>query len=127
MTIEVKNTPTQSIGIFNKNSRQEIDVINATEQKISISEQKSSQDINVDNALEQKVKVSQDVIIVPVYKDAPLYEGEYEVTPRVDKQTLPTAKKFLTEDVTINKIPYFEVSNNSGGITASIADRIDNV
>lgn len=120
MTIEVKNTPTQSIGIFNKNSRQEIDVINATEQRISISEQKSSQDINVDNVLEQKVKVSQDVIIVPVYKDAPLYEGEYEVTPKLEEQTLSTTNKMMKNDLKINKIPITTVSNSSGGNTVII-------
>ena len=120
MTIEVKNTPTQSIEIFNKNSRQEIGVINAIEQKISISEQKGVQDINVDNALEQEVKVTQDVIIVPMYKDVTLYEGDYEVTPKLEEQTLSTANKFMQNDVKINKIPITTVSNSSGGNTVII-------
>ena len=57
---------------------------------------------------------------IKVYDDVPLYDGEYEVTPRVREQTLPTAQKFLARDVKIEKIPYVEVSNNSGGVTASI-------
>lgn len=124
MTIEVKNTPTQSVEIFNKNSRQEIDVINALEQKISISEQKGSQDIDVDNVVTQEVQVKQDVVIVPMYEDVPLYEGVYDVTPKVSKQTLPTANTFLSKDVTVAKIPYFEVTNNSGGDTVYIGNEV---
>ena len=54
--------------------------------------------------------------------DVPKYKGEYVVTPRVAAQTLYTAQKYLEQDVVINKIPYFEVTNNSGGKTASIGD-----
>lgn len=60
--------------------------------------------------------------LIKVYDDVPQYEGTYEVTPKVTEQTLPTAQKFLARDVTIEKIPYFEVSNNSGGTTASIGE-----
>ena len=48
------------------------------------------------------------------------YKGEYVVTPTVEAQTLPTKKKVLFEDMTVEAIPYAEVSNNSGGKTASI-------
>lgn len=60
--------------------------------------------------------------VIKVFDDVPQYEGVYEVTPRVIEQTIPTAQKFLARDVTIEKIPYFEVSNNSGGTTASIGE-----
>lgn len=60
--------------------------------------------------------------VIKVYDDVPQYEGAYEVTPKVTEQSLPTAQKFLARDVTIEKIPYFEVSNNSGGMTASIGE-----
>lgn len=122
MTIKVNNTPKQSIEIFEKRVHQEIGVTNLLEQKINITDPNGSQDINVENAVEQKVDIEQDIIIVPVYEDVPLYEGEYGVTPKVTEQTLPTAQKFLARDVTIEKIPYFEVSNNSGGTTASIGE-----
>lgn len=49
-----------------------------------------------------------------------VYEGEYKVTPSVSNQTLDTANKLMKSDVTIEEIPYAEVSNNSGGKTASI-------
>lgn len=86
--------------------------------------QKQSIEIDVKNALTQKVNIEQDVILVPVYKDVPLYEGEYEVTPKVSEQTLPTAKKMLTEDLTIKEIPYFSVGNNSGGNTVYIGNEV---
>lgn len=122
MTIKVNNIPKQSIEIFAKSVRQEIGVTNTLGQKIDITDRNGSQYINVENSVEQKVEIEQDLIIVPVYEDAPLYEGEYEVTPKVTEQTLPTAQKFLERDVTIEKIPYFEVTNNSGGTTASIGE-----
>lgn len=56
--------------------------------------------------------------------DTQLYEGSYEVTPKVTSQTLPTKEKFLTEDVTVKAIPYFDVSNSSGGTTVYIAKEI---
>ena len=124
LTIEVKNTPKQSIGILVDNSKQEIDVINIAEQKIGIAEQAGLQEIDVENALEQNVEFKQDIVMVTVYKDAPKYEGVYNVTPKVSEQTLPTAKKLLSKDVTIREIPYFEVGNNSGGNTVYIADAL---
>jgi hypothetical protein len=56
--------------------------------------------------------------------DADIYGGEYQVTPKVTEQTLPTAQKFLVEDVTIKKIPYFEVSNEAGGNTVYIGKEV---
>ena len=53
------------------------------------------------------------------------YEGEYEVTPTVDGLSLPTRQKYMTDDVKIHAIPFFEVSNPSGGSTFYIADEIE--
>lgn len=51
------------------------------------------------------------------------YDGPYEVTPMVNtSQILPTANLFLSENVNVNQIPYYEVSNPSGGKTATIGD-----
>lgn len=88
-----------------------IEVTNAQKQNIEIS---------VENARPQKVNVEQDVIIVPVYKDATLYEGEYDITPKVEAQTLRTAQKILEQDVNISAIPYAEVQNNANGKTVTI-------
>lgn len=86
--------------------------------------QKQSIEILAKNTLTQEIGVKQDIVIVPIYKDVPQYEGDYEVTPKVSEQTLPTAKKLMSEDLTIKEIPYFEVGNNSGGDTVYIAKEI---
>lgn len=57
-------------------------------------------------------------------EDCPVYDGNYTVTPAVTEQTLKTAQKKMVADVTIKKIPYFEVSNNSGGTTATIGNEV---
>ena len=49
------------------------------------------------------------------------YEGEYEITPKVEAQTLPIAKKTMKEDLTVKAIPVFNVGNNAGGSTFYIA------
>lgn len=53
--------------------------------------------------------------------DATEYEGSYEVTPRVEGQRLETAKKIMKEDLLVNSIPYFEVTNSANGKTVTIA------
>ena len=53
------------------------------------------------------------------------YEGEYEVTPTVDGKILHTQHRYMREDVTIHAIPFFEVSNPSGGNTIYIAGEIE--
>lgn len=50
----------------------------------------------------------------------PNYEGSYEITPRVVEQMLETKDKSMIDDVTVNAIPYVEVSNVGGGFTATI-------
>ena len=42
------------------------------------------------------------------------YTGPYEVTPKVESQSLSTADKHMAHDVTIEPIPYYEVSNQNG-------------
>lgn len=42
------------------------------------------------------------------------YTGPYEVTPKVESQSLGTADKRMAHDVTIEPIPYYEVSNQNG-------------
>lgn len=53
------------------------------------------------------------------------YAGSYEVTPRVDAQTLATKQKFMQEDLTIKEIPFFNVSNTAGGSTVYIGREIE--
>ena len=45
----------------------------------------------------------------------PPYEGEYEITPKTyDEQVLPTRNKRMINNLTVKKIPQYEVSNDSG-------------
>ena len=49
------------------------------------------------------------------------YNGEYQVTPRAREDvTLLTSQTFVDADIKVLKIPYAEVTNNSGGTTATI-------
>lgn len=52
------------------------------------------------------------------------YQGNYTVIPKVEQQILLTKGKTMLDNVVVYKIPYFEVSNNSGGETVYIADEI---
>ena len=47
--------------------------------------------------------------------ELPTYEGEYEVTSKVyESKTLQTKNHSMKDDILINKIPQFEVSNPEG-------------
>ena len=62
---------------------------------------------------------------VAVWQDLPKYGGTYTVTPEVGAgQTLETAGKYLTNDVTVNAIPDYEVTNEAGGNTFIIGKEI---
>ena len=51
----------------------------------------------------------------------PKYEGEYEVIPSLAEDiTLETAKKLMTDDVTVKKVPRYDVANEAGGTTIYI-------
>lgn len=58
---------------------------------------------------------------LPVWKDLPRYDGAYSVTPSSGSaQTLETAQKYMDSDVRVEKIPYYETENTSGGTTIYI-------
>lgn len=42
------------------------------------------------------------------------YEGEYNVIPKTAEQKLDTKQKTMRSDVTVEKIPVHEFSNDSG-------------
>jgi hypothetical protein len=56
--------------------------------------------------------------------DVPRYSGDYDVTPRVGEQVLPTRNKLMIDDMTIKAIPVYKVSNTSGGVTVYIANEV---
>ena len=54
------------------------------------------------------------------------YSGEYEVVPNAfNTQVLPTANKVLKKDIIVQKVPYFETSNNYDGVTVYIAEEVN--
>ena len=53
-------------------------------------------------------------------KPLPWYEGEYELTPIWEDVTLETKQKSMSDNVTMQAIPYAEVDNPSGGVTVII-------
>lgn len=53
------------------------------------------------------------------------YEGSYKAVPQVTAQTLETSHKYLIDDITICEIPFFNVSNTSGGSTVYIGKEVE--
>lgn len=54
-----------------------------------------------------------------------VYGGSYEVTPRTETPVvLETAKKYLEQDVTVLKVPFFQTSNEAGGATVYIGNEV---
>ena len=49
-----------------------------------------------------------------------VYDGDYDVIPRVYQQILPTKDKLMLDDVTVEVIPMMKVINVSNGYTATI-------
>ena len=59
--------------------------------------------------------------------DVPKYAGETTIRPKVENETvLPTRDKIVKDDITVLKIPQFEVSNTSGGYTLIIGEEYYN-
>lgn len=55
-----------------------------------------------------------------IEKNVEKYTGSYQATPSMQAQTLQTADKLMTEDVTIHEIPVYKTQNLSGGYTVII-------
>lgn len=56
-----------------------------------------------------------------ISSNLPTYNGEHTVIPSAsDVQVLQTAQKVMNSNITIEKIPYNEVSNTTGGVTVTI-------
>lgn len=52
----------------------------------------------------------------------PYYTGPYTVIPKpYEDQTLETSQKSMSENMVIEKVPYSETTNPSGGTTVNIA------
>ena len=53
-------------------------------------------------------------------KSDDVYEGDYDVIPRVYQQVLPTKDKLMLDNVTVEIIPLSKVINVSNGYTVTI-------
>jgi hypothetical protein len=63
----------------------------------------------------------QNVVLISV--EGKKYEGEYDITPSTyNDKVLATRNLVMTKDVTVRKIPQFEVSNTSDGKTLIIGE-----
>ena len=64
---------------------------------------------------------------VSVTREYDVYSGEYQVVPKAfEQQVLPTSNRVLKEDVVVKEVPFYETSNDSGGITAYIGKDVEN-
>ena len=73
---------------------------------------------------QEPVTVQVDAVTRTSANDIPVYDGPYEAIPKVEAQTLPTAKKLMSDDVTVHGVPFYEVSNDQGGNTVYIAKEL---
>lgn len=56
-----------------------------------------------------------------VWRDLPIFDGSYEVTPLPYMETImQTQRTYLDRDIVVKEIPYAEVTNEKGGLTATI-------
>lgn len=53
------------------------------------------------------------------------YTGDYEITPKVESQTMYTKNRLMVNDVEIKGVPIFSTSNNAGGNTIYIAKEVE--
>ena len=51
------------------------------------------------------------------------YDGPYEVIPKVEAQTLATKQKYLSEDIHVLSVPFYE-ADNKNGTTIFIASEV---
>lgn len=66
-----------------------------------------------------------DTAIEVTHLQGDIYEGEYEVDPSFDQQTLLTKNKTLENNVTVNPIMVSRTTNLSGGYTVYIGGDIN--
>ncbi len=95
-------------------------------QKLNLKFEEIAQRIDIKFAeTAQKIDVDfGDLHRVTTYIGGEIYTGDYRVTPKVEEQTLSTKEKSMVKDVTVKAIPFFNVSNTSGGRTVYIGSEV---
>lgn len=94
--------------------------------RFDVTFQELDKKLNVDfRTRNEKIKVDfEHLQVVSDNVGVDYYKGNYTVTPKLEKQELATRQKFLTENVKIKEIPFFEVSNLEGGQTVFIGKEL---
>lgn len=94
--------------------------------RFDVTFQELDKKLNVDfRTRNEKIKVDfEHLQVVSDNVGVDYYKGNYTVTPKAEKQELATRQKFLTENVKIKEIPFFEVSNLEGGQTVFIGKEL---
>lgn len=77
---------------------------------------------SIKGSLRRELSIAGHVVVPHLLGE--VYTGTYVVTPDVDEQVLPTQYKQLERDITVKSIPYFDVSNTSGGRTVYIGSEV---
>lgn len=57
---------------------------------------------------------------IPIHDKYEEYEGSYNVVPLIREQILPTKKRSMEDDLTVEAIHYLEAPNPEGGKTVTI-------
>ena len=83
--------------------------------------QQSAVSVRIAGAASVRVDVTGTAVV-----GAPEYAGPYDITPLFSAQTLPTAKRLMQRNLTIKKIPQYEVTNDSNGYTLIIGEEYYN-
>lgn len=75
------------------------------------------------HSVDQGAKLNVPVTVIYESSSGDIYQGDYTVTPKVTKEIiLETKTKVMKDDVTISKMPQFEVANEAGGKTLILGD-----
>lgn len=82
--------------------------------KLKVSEESSIIKLHVSDESNDSLKITSDRVNITTTSGDP-YQGPYIVTPLANEQQILNTKfKYMSDDVTVNKVPYYETSNDSG-------------
>lgn len=81
--------------------------------------------IQANNAdLQECIDIAESLPDANISTEAEPFDGEYTVTPKVTEQIMATKNRLMLNDVTVKSIPFFNVSNTSGGNTVYIGNEV---
>ena len=95
-----------------KGSLSEVSIISGTIDGIEIISGNIQGCIKINGNLSEMDTITGDLTIAQNEMDE--YEGDVQITPKINETTLETRGKYLSQDVVVLPIPYYETSNESG-------------